>query len=84
MPLACRTRRLRPKNQVPSHSRCGTIKALPYSTAVCAEHRPKISSPSLLMMIGIMYSNIQSAIIRIQIPFDARKKSNEKKCKKKI
>ena len=58
--LACRTRRLsgRPwrwdrKNRgSPCHSRCDTIKVLPYSKVVCVEQRAKFYNPSLVMVIS--------------------------------
>jgi hypothetical protein len=38
------------KTEVPSHSRCGTIKIPPCSKALSAEHRPKFCSPSPAMV----------------------------------
>jgi hypothetical protein len=41
------------KTEVPCHSRCGTIKILPCSRALRAEHRPKFCSLSPAMVIFI-------------------------------
>jgi hypothetical protein len=45
------------KTEAPCHSMCGTIKIPPCSKALSAEHRPKLCSPSPVMVTSPYYIN---------------------------
>jgi hypothetical protein len=80
-PFMCRERRLNwavpnetGKTEVPCHNSCGTIKILPCSKVLSAEHRPKFWSPSPAMVTSpykwqILERDVKPSIINQAITY---------------